>query len=871
MWRRVFLQRRLDRDLDAELQAHLEIETARLMEQGLTREEARVRARQAFGNPGLVAEATREVYSFAWLRHVLQDLRYAARAVRVSPGFSIAVVLSLALGIGASTAVFSIADTVFLRPLPYAGAERLVWVAIRFPSIKGEFLPSPDYVAWRRDNRVFEQLAATQANCCATAIVNAPDPAEIHTARVSVNFLEAFGTVPALGRTFTAEEEPPNGPKAVLLTAQFWRNHFHSRRDVLGQTIALDGQPFTIAGVLPPSFIFPMDVQVDVLTTLPVSPTASHHDRTMMTWATFGRLKPGVTVAQARANLETLFAASKADAPLFFRADNSLVVEPLQQHRVGNARMLLAVLLGAVGCLLLIACANVANLLLARWSARSRELAVRAAIGAGRARLVRQLFTETVFLTALGWIASLALVAGALSAFVHFAAHELPRLSEVAVDARVFGISLAVSLATTLVFGGLPALRAGSVDIHAVLQGAGRPGIAGGYRVLRRALVAAEIALSVMLLSGAALLLQTLWHLRNDRLGFQPDHLLSVSLSLRGTKLEKRDTETVASGILTYMRRLPGTQAAALTQCTPLSGGSMFITFSRSDRPLPEPFHRGDGIAVCGVGPDYFQAAGSRLIRGRFLAEDDYRHPDTAAIINEAAASAYFPGEDPVGKQIGGNAKGGWKTVAGVVSDSKNQGLNLPPMPQMFVNNPGAAQSSQLLFVVRSLAGEQALASEIRSELRSLDPGLFAKFETLDEAIRRITAGPRFNGILLASFAAIAFLTAMVGVYGVIAFAVAQRTQEIGIRMALGAGPRRVLALLLREGALLVAIGTAVGLGGALALNRYGSTLLYGVAAADPRTYAAVVLGLAIAAAAATSVPARRAASIDPIRALRHD
>jgi putative ABC transport system permease protein len=405
------------------------------------------------------------------------------------------------------------------------------------------------------------------------------------------------------------------------------------------------------------------------------------------------------------------------------------------------------------------------------------------------------------------------------------------------------------------------------------LQGAGR-GVSGGYRVMRRSLVAAEVALSVMLLSGAALLLQTLWHLQNDGLSFEPEHLLSFYIPLRGTPLE-HTRDSAADELLAFLRRLPGVQAAARTQCTPLTGGVMSLTFSRSDRPAPAPFQRTDRISACGVGTGYFEAAESRLVQGRFFNADDYRHMDTLAILNEAAAHAYFPGEDAVGKQVmamrsGGALVGPWKTVVGVIADSKNQGLRQPAWAQVFFNNPMIYDNSELMFLVRTRGNAGAIESDIRAKLRTMDAGLFAKFETLDQTLRTFSAGPRFNSVLLASFAAIAFLTAMVGVYGVLAFAVTQRTQEIGIRMALGAGPRRVTALIAHEGAVLLAGGTVAGVAGSLLLTRYWRSLLYGVRSDDLRTYAVVVVGLALAAAAATSLPARRAASVDPLTALRH-
>ena len=880
MWRRSFPKRASDADLEDELAAHLEIETRQLMECGMTRAEAEQEARRLFGNRTRILEDTRAVRGFASIERFWQDVRYGMRVLRRAPLFTISAVVSLALGIGATTAVFSIADTIYFRPLPYADAAQLVWVGVHFSNIGIDFLPSPDYVAWRRDNSVFQGLAATRASFSDSMILGGADPAEVRAGRVSANFLDVFATVPFLGRNFRPEEELPNGPKAALLMYPFWRDHFHSRREVLGATISLDGQPYTVAGVLPQSFVYPVDLKVDLLYPLPVSPTASHHDISMSTWAVFGRLKPGVTMAQARANLERLYAVSKQDFPQLF-ADDKLVLEPLRQHRAGNVRTLLTILMGAAGCLLAIACANVANLLLARWSSRGRELAVRAAIGAARGRLARQLFVEIALLIGAGTVIAILFVTGALRGFVHFAAGELPRLSEVGVDFRVFGIALLVSLATAVVFGGLPALRAGRVDIHTVLQRTAR-GSAGGRQFVRRALVGLEIALSVVLLSGAALLFETLWHMQNDHLGFQPEHVFEVSIPLRGTDASKPVRDALAGDVLRYLRRIPGTEAVSLTQCTPLTGGLGSRTFSRPDRPLPAPFFRGDTIGICGADPEYLNASGMRLVQGRFFtfsasetvpmgalpATDE---PGTVAVINQAAANAYFAGENPIGKQILGAPSGDWKTVVGVVADTKNQGLNHPAIPQAFLNEQLSGGSSDLLFMVRTLAGEDAMARAFREQLHHDHPGLFGRVQSMDDEIGEKTANPRFNTALLCTFAALAFLMAILGVYGVLAFAVSQRSGEIGIRMALGATPGVVLGLVMREGATLVAAGALAGVGGALLLTRYLQTLLYGVTTTDPATYVVVVAGLALAASAASFLPARRASTIDPSVALRHE
>jgi predicted permease len=867
MWR-IFGGLRREAELDEELEAHIGIEAARLEAEGLSGAEAAVEARRTFGSRALVAELTRDSWGARWLSGIRQDVEYALRSVRRTPGFSATVVLSLGLGIGAATVVFSLADTVYLRPLPYRAPQELMFVAMRMFGL--EMVLSPDYAAWRRDGSAFTELAAMQYHGGNAATLGEREPVEVRTTRVSYNFVPTLGWQPALGRNFDPQEELPNAPKMALLTDALWRKQFRARREVVGQNIVLDGVTYQVIGVLPPAFVMPMEVPTDILTPLPVSPTASHHDRGMATWTVIGRLRPGVTQAQALANIKTMFAASKADAPEIFRNDVSVMMEPLQQRMAGNSRALVLVLAGAVGCLLLIACANVANLLLARWSARTRELAVRAAIGAGRGRLVRQLLTETAVWCAAGTALGMALMAAGLRAAVYFAAGTLPRLNEVKADGRVFGIALAVSALTMLLFGVLPALRAGRVDVQTVLQHAGRPGMSAGYRGARRALVAGEVALSVVLLWGAVLLLETLWRMQHDHLGFAPEHVISVSIPLRGGQMDQAKRKALTEEMLAEIQRVPGTMAASWGECTPLTGGSTGTTFTRSDRPLPKPWDRGDTVAGCGVGPEYFQVSGMAVVRGRPFAEADYDHPQMLAIINEALARRYFPGEDPIGHQIDGRKSGGWKTVVGVVTDSKNQGLNQPPAPQMFINDVALYPGSEMAFVVRHVGSEGLFAGVVRARLREMDPALLARFETLDEAIGRMSAGSRFNGVLVGGFAALAFLMAVIGVYGVLAFAVTQRTQEFGIRMALGACPRSVQRLVLKEGVVLVAIGTAAGLAASLPAGRYVKTLLYDIHATDIGTYAAVVCAIGAAAIVAALVPARRAASLDPTVALRH-
>jgi predicted permease len=457
-----------------------------------------------------------------------------------------------------------------------------------------------------------------------------------------------------------------------------------------------------------------------------------------------------------------------------------------------------------------------------------------------------------------------------LRGFVAFAGSQFPRLAEVTVDFRVFGVALLTSLTAALLFSMLPVLRASRVDVGVVLQRA-RSGATAGQRLLRRALVGLEVALSVVLLTGALLLLQTLWHMQNDHLGFQPEHVFSVSIPLRGTDWSGPARQALASRMAQYLDRIPGTGVVSLTHCTPLTGGSMSITFSRSDRPLPEPFHKGDSVSVCGSDADYLKAAGGRLVAGRFFTSDDLYHPCTVAVINEAASRTYLTGENPLGKQIMGGRAASWKTVVGVMADAKNQGLNQAATPQVWINDTSPAGTADLMFLVRSLAPEETLARAFQEQVHEAHPGLFTKVQSLDNAMGQLTASPRFNTVLLSGFAVLALAMAIVGVYGVLAFSVGQRHQEIGIRMALGASPTAVGSLIMKEGAALMLLGGAAGVAGSLALTRSLTTLLYGVRTTDPATYLLVLASVALAAGAASFLPARRAARVEPMVALRHD
>lgn len=861
----IWWRSRKDRDFDEELQTHFEIEVQQRMERGATREQAEVEVRQAFGNTTLVKEVTREMWGWMWLERLWMDVRYAMRQLWKSPGFTLTIVLTLGLGIGVNTAVFSVVDTVLLRPLPYPESNRLVWVAEQFPSNK-EYLLSVDYVEWQHENHVFDNFAAFPVSLASPMVMrDGSDLTQIQIAKVTSNFFATLKSLPLLGRSFTSEEGRAGGPNAIILSHQLWQRQFGGQRSVLQRTITLDGNAYTIVGVMPSGFSSPVATQIDAFVSLQTNPAATRQNGPMFTWGSIARLKPGVTLEQARAELAVLFAASRAKAPGFYRSDIKLRVIPFQEYLVEHTRLTLLVLLGAVACLLLITCANVANLLLGRWAARNRELAVRAAIGATRARLIRQLFTESLLLALAGGLAGLLIVYAALGFFTRWAADYIPRANEITVDTRVLLIALGVSLFTALFFGIAPAFKIGW-GIQAGLQTGARLGMAAGYGKFRSILVIGEIGLSLVLLIASGLLFRTVWNLQNHGLGFQPESVLTVNLPLKGTRLEKGNVAAFAEELQNRVLRIPGTMFVSLANGAPPHDANRSSSFSRNDRPLPGPFNWDDPLLVAWTGPDYFRALSVPLLKGRFFTE---KEPEPVAIINQTTANTYFPGEEPLGKGIGGVGPGKWKTIIGIVADMKNNGLDKPPLPEMYL--PYEPNQVSLNLIVRSTADMKALTPALRAEIRNMDSQVLPEFRTLNQEITKLTVKPQINSVLVGSFAAFAFLLALVGIYGVIAFSVSQRTQEIGIRIALGARPGRVLLVILSEASLLLFAGITLGLLTALGLTRFLKSLLYEVTATDGFTYALVVIGLGSAALLASLIPARRAASVDPMVALRHE
>jgi putative ABC transport system permease protein len=773
----------------------------------------------------------------------MNDLRFALRTLLRNPSFTTAAILALALGIGATTAIFSVVDAVLLRSLPYPEGDRLVSVSTHFPGQDFFFVPSWDYLDWARDNKVFDSYAAMGRVWRSEPLQLPSGPISIRAARVTPNLLDVLQVTPILGRRFLPEESRLDSSLPIVISYGLWQDRFAADTKILEKSVFFDGGSRQIVGVLPKGFFYPGNIQVDALVPVKIDVESQTARRAGAAWDTIGRAKPGISLAQARANFETLFASTRSAWPKIFRNDVQLHVMSFQERLTGNVRTVLLILLAAVGCVLLIACANVANLLLARATSRQREIATRAALGASRPRLIRQLLTESLLLSLMGGAMGIGIALAAVRALRAIGPEDFPRIAEVTVDLRVLAFALFAALATGIVFGLAPALSAT------------RPAARFARSGPRSLLVAAEIALSLTLLIGASLMFQSLWRLQHKNIGFDPEHLLTASLSSPHPLAEMRS----------HISSIPGIEIVAFTDSLPPNGGINLHTFSREGRPLPEGWHRGDSMTDRHVTPRYFEAMRIPLLRGRWFTDAD---PPESAIVNQTLVRLYFPGEDPIGKKIDLLSKVP-KTIVGVVADTKNLGLDSRPIPEMDL--PLVSPASGVNIIVRTFTDPLLTASALRQELHSLDPGMLVTVRTMNQQFDELTARPRFNGLVFGSFAAIALLLAMVGVYGVISFTVARRTQEIGIRMALGADAPRIIRLILRDAMIPTTIGVAVGLGSAAAASRYLSTLLYDIKPTDPATYILASLALAAAGIAAVLVPARRAANVDPTECLRSE
>ncbi|HKG92444.1 MAG TPA: ABC transporter permease [Gemmatimonadaceae bacterium] len=825
------------------------------------------------------------------MHSVLSDFRYALRTLRRSPGFAVVAVLTLALGIGATTAVFTVVNGVLLRPLPYADPDRLALVWISGPATTG---PAPRlplsagvFTDARERVRTFDGFAAFRSRSFALA-ENGEAAEQVRGAGASAGLFEVLGVKPRIGRTFSAAEDRPGAEKVVVLSDALWRRKYGASPSVLGRQITLSGDRYTVIGVMPPGFAFPRGAELPGALQFPArtqlwTPMAftelelSPQRKGTLNLAAVARLRPGVTPERAEQDLSAVSTALR-DSWGGFARGYGMVAVGLREQGVAPVRSRLLLLLGAVALVLLIACANVANLLVARTAARRREMAVRSALGAGRGRLVRQMVAENVVLAAAGAVLGAVLAMWGKDAMLALVPGDLPRADDVVIDARVLAATLLLAVAAGVAFGVVAAAHAARARIGEALSASGTK-VAGGPRQLRmrRTLVAAEVALSLMLLVGAGLLGTSFARLQRVPPGFEPAGAITGGLLLpfTGEFNPARDGarwRTTFDRYLERVRALPGVRSAGGVSSLPLTGAVEFTVFAVDGRPRPASAEDAPSAAYAVVTPGYFEAAGMQIRQGRPITDADRADAAPVVVVNEALARKHWPGESAVGKRITiGFDERVSREVVGVVGDVKLISLDAETTPAVYFPLEQVPYPF-LSIVVRTQGAPAAQAPALRGALRETDPALaFDELRTLDDVFAASLATRRFSMVVLGFFAALAMLLAMVGLYGVISYAVAQRTREIGVRMALGARPEDVARMVLGESALVVGAGLAAGVVGALLLTRLLRSQLYAVSAADPSVYAAVALSLAAVAMVAAYIPARRATKVDPMVALREE
>jgi putative ABC transport system permease protein len=869
-------RKRMLNELDEDIQEHIARETQDNLDRGMSPEEARYAAMRKFGNVMQVKEEARDVWSLLWLEQLLEDMRFGLRLLRKNPGFTLVAILTLALGIGANAAVFSVVYAVLLRPLPYKDPSSLLVLHETTPKVGDVSVSFPNFIDWRAASRTFRQMAAVQAVDFNLAGVTQPE--NISGDAVSPNFLSMMGVRPFLGRDFDASEEKPGTAPVLLLSYSLWQSHLGGDPNAVGKTLTLDGRSFTIVGVLPPNYRS-LDT-TDVM--LPIGVWATDNSGAIKErgergdMVVIGRLAAGAGFGQARAEMEGIAARLAIEYP-GSNDQFSVKLQPIRQAFVGDMKTAILVLFGAVLFVLLIACANVANLFLVRGASRTKEIALRIAFGASRGRIIRQMLTESLILACFGGVVGVGLALGGIRGMARLIPGDMLSGATVNLNGAVLLFVAGVVALAAFIFGLAPALHSTKPDVQSELKEGGRSSGGGvAQNRLRGALAVAEISLALVLLIGAGLMMKSLYRLLEVDPGFRPERVLTMGMDLRAQQYsEDPAVLNFWQQLIDRVSALPGVQSAAVGTVIPLtdSHSRSDVTIEGMALPTPGNFPHPD---VHIVSPGYITALGIPLLRGRTFTDQDNEKAPLAGMINAMVARRFFPNEDPIGKRfMFGHPSAAnppkWYTVVGVVSDTRLYGLANPARLEVYVPFRQNPRNSMAL-VVKSGADPASLTSAIRDAVQSIDKDqpVFA-VSTMQELVSNSVATRRMTLVLLGLFSGLALVLGAIGIYGVISYSVAQRTHEIGIRMALGAPRADVFRLVVGEGLKLAGVGITIGIAAAFGLARLLSSLLYGISATDFETFLGVAVLLALVALVACYVPARRAMRVDPTVALRYE
>jgi predicted permease len=876
-WLRFFRRRRADAELQQELDGYLVEEIAENLARGLSSEEARRQAKIKLGSPQKVRESLWQQNTNATIDNLRRDLQYALRTLARSPGFAFAAILTLALGIGATTDIFSLVNTVLLRPLPFPEQDRLMWLSQQdhsLPGVAAESLSYPDYFDWRAQNHTLSGIASYVGG----GVMLEADGRSIRLdgQEVSSNFFQVLSVAPMLGRDFRWEDEK-EGHRTVMLGYALWQSNFGSARDIAGKTIRLDGHNYTVAGVMPKGFQFPLESPAPALWKSSADAAGGKDSRSEQrgfdVLGVIGRPKPGVTVEQAKADLSVVAANVARQYPDSNKQYYSALVEPELAHMTGDTRPALRVLFGAVTLVLLIVCANVAGLLLARGSRRSAEFALRAAIGASRAAIVRQLLVESVTLSLAGGAAGVALAYALLRASVRLMPVDVPRIDEATINVSVLLFDLALSLVTGLLFGALPAWRlARSAPAQALREGSRSVAGGRGQNRVHNGLVITQTAIGLVLLVASGLMIRSFLHILSVDPGFDAKHVLTARIMVARDQFDHDQRLHFFERVVERVSVLPGVQSASAAWPLPMSTGHATISFNIAGRPVAKGDEPSESLGV--AMPGYFETMRIPLVAGRLFDERDGVKGAPTILINQAFARKYFPGENPLGKHmqpgVGDDVfNHPVREIVGVVGDIKQTGLTRDREPQFYLPYAQAVITAPYL-IIRTTGDPLAFQETLRAAVRDLDKSApLYQVSTLEDYVSKSAAQPRFQTFLFACFAGIALILAAIGLYGLLSYMVVQRTLEIGLRMALGAQRTDVLGLIVRRGLALALIGVAAGLVIAAVMTRLLAGMLYGIRPTDPLTFAATAAVFLLVSIVASSVPAYRAARMDPMKTLR--